>query len=76
MITEQRWIELASGALRGVTPDQARDIGRLCYYRQTKKLEPNCVWHGSSLYFGHKCNCVGCRRQIVEPDLVCNKSDF
>jgi hypothetical protein len=63
----ENWIKLAAGALRNITPEEARAIGGMC--RVAQERGENCaVWHQSSIFYGHKCCCAKCS----DKPLFCN----
>jgi len=57
----QTWIVRAY-AVR-CTPEQRETVAKLCLEAQERGDARNSVWHQSSRYFGHACNCVPCRRE-------------
>jgi hypothetical protein len=56
------WRHLVQTNIRNVTPEQALSIAQMC--QDAERKGENCgVWHQSARYFGHRCNCVPCRRE-------------
>ena len=59
MVTLERFTEIAKCAIRNITDEQAEAIGKLSFEAQASGNVSN-IWHSSSRYFGHKCNCAVC----------------
>lgn len=59
------WVKRTMGSVRCL-PEQAYDIGVMCYNAQQRNEYPNNVWHQSAKYFGHQCNCAVCAKDRIE----------